>query len=213
MSRSFGPDDQKHEMNQFDEMTRAYEGTMPREFASAANLMAHPVAGFAAAGAIGLGMASHAIGLWMGTVAGMAEASRKLIEHAADAEPSAARPAKLTLVSSTPAPEAPRAAAVVASAVSASVKPVARKAVEARTGVAAQTPKPAARTGVADDLKAIAGIGPKLEKVLNGLGISTYAQVANLTKAEIDRLDDQLGFSGRIERDDWIGQARRLAGG
>lgn len=219
MSRPFEPNGTMPEMTQFEQMTKAYRDAMPREFASAVNLMAHPVAGFAAAGALGLGMASHAMGLWMGAVAGMAEASHKMLADVADAPPAPARrPARLKLVSSTPAPQA---VVAVPHTVVAEADRVARKTVAAtnkvvETPVAAQqTAKPAtaANAKAADDLKSISGIGPKLEKVLNGLGISTYEQVAKLTKAEIAKLDDQLGFAGRIERDDWLGQARRLMTG
>ncbi|NBN65661.1 polyhydroxyalkanoate depolymerase [Microvirga tunisiensis] len=65
--------------------------------------------------------------------------------------------------------------------------------------------------GVADDLKAITGVGPKLEKALNGAGIFHYWQIAGLTAAQIEELDARLDFRGRIARDNWIEQARRLA--
>lgn len=69
-------------------------------------------------------------------------------------------------------------------------------------------------TGSADDLKKIKGIGPKLEKLLNSLGVTSYAQIAAWDEAEIDRIDAQLGtFQGRIRRDDWPAQARLLAAG
>ncbi|ADZ68465.1 Polyhydroxyalkanoate depolymerase, intracellular subfamily [Polymorphum gilvum SL003B-26A1] len=64
--------------------------------------------------------------------------------------------------------------------------------------------------GVADDLKAITGVGPKLEKALNGAGIFHYWQIAALTEQQIDALDARLDFRGRIARDNWIEQARRL---
>ncbi|OCW58690.1 NADH-ubiquinone dehydrogenase [Hoeflea olei] len=64
-----------------------------------------------------------------------------------------------------------------------------------------------------DDLKAISGIGPKLEQVLNGLGVWTYAQIAAWTPEEVAWVDDYLQFSGRVERDDWIAQADALAKG
>ena len=53
---------------------------------------------------------------------------------------------------------------------------------------------------------------PKLEKVLNGLGVWTYAQIAAWTREEIAWVDDYLSFRGRIGRDDWIGQAVKLSG-
>ena len=48
--------------------------------------------------------------------------------------------------------------------------------------------------------------------MLNGLGVWTYAQIAAWTKEEIAWVDDYLSFKGRIGRDDWIGQAVKLAG-
>lgn len=66
--------------------------------------------------------------------------------------------------------------------------------------------------GVADDLKAISGVGPKLETALNGAGIFHYWQIAALTDAQIEALDTRLDFRGRIERDGWLDQARKLAG-
>ena len=66
----------------------------------------------------------------------------------------------------------------------------------------------------ADDLRQIKGVGPKLEKLLNSLGVTSYAQIAAWDDAEIDRIDSQLGtFQGRIRRDDWPAQARFLAAG
>jgi predicted flap endonuclease-1-like 5' DNA nuclease len=56
-------------------------------------------------------------------------------------------------------------------------------------------------------------VGPKLEQTLNDLGIWHYEQVASLTKTDIAWVDERLRFKGRIERDDWIGQAKALAKG
>jgi poly(hydroxyalkanoate) granule-associated protein len=62
-----------------------------------------------------------------------------------------------------------------------------------------------------DDLKLISGIGPVLEGKLHGAGIRTYEQIATLTDEEIERLESEvINFSGRIHRDDWIGQAKTL---
>jgi predicted flap endonuclease-1-like 5' DNA nuclease len=68
-------------------------------------------------------------------------------------------------------------------------------------------------TGEADDLKRIRGIGVLIEKKLNSLGILTYEQVANWTGADINRISNILDFKGRIERENWIEQARILATG
>ena len=72
-------------------------------------------------------------------------------------------------------------------------------------------PRPLDRPAAPDDLKAISGIGPKLEKVLNDLGVWTYAQIAGWRAGEIAWVDDYLSFSGRIGRDKWIEQAAALA--
>ncbi|MDN5928448.1 MAG: NADH-ubiquinone dehydrogenase [Hyphomicrobiales bacterium] len=62
-----------------------------------------------------------------------------------------------------------------------------------------------------DDLKLVSGVGPKLEQVLNGLGVWTFAQIAGWTVEEIAWVDDYLAFAGRIERDGWLKQAAALA--
>ncbi|MEO0328279.1 MAG: NADH-quinone oxidoreductase subunit NuoE [Pseudomonadota bacterium] len=64
-----------------------------------------------------------------------------------------------------------------------------------------------------DDLKLISGVGPKLEGVLHGLGIFKFDQVAKWKKAERDWVDGYLKFKGRIDRDDWVRQAKALAKG
>lgn len=64
-----------------------------------------------------------------------------------------------------------------------------------------------------DDLKRIRGIGPKNEDALNELGIYTFKQIAEWTPQNIDWVEDFMSFPGRIEREDWIGQAKTLAGG
>ncbi len=106
-------------------------------------------------------------------------------------------------------------------------KPAAtRKAIPAR----AKKPAPAPALGIAslddknrpaaikqpttpDDLKLISGVGPKLEGVLHGLGIYTFAQIAKWKKAEREWVDSYLKFKGRIERDQWVKQAKALAKG
>ena len=72
-------------------------------------------------------------------------------------------------------------------------------------------PKTLARPAAPDDLKAIAGIGPKLEQVLNGLGVWTYDQISAWTAEEVAWMEDHLGFAGRIGRDGWQEQAATLA--
>lgn len=62
-----------------------------------------------------------------------------------------------------------------------------------------------------DNLKQISGVGPKLEKTLHELGIFTFEQISKWKKAERDWVDGYLKFKGRIERDDWVNQAKQLA--
>jgi small subunit ribosomal protein S2 len=69
---------------------------------------------------------------------------------------------------------------------------------------------PAPINGKADDLKKISGVGPVLEKKLNDLGIFHYSQIAEFSQEDVVRVDETLNFKGRIERDDWIEQARAL---
>ncbi|MGJ8570819.1 MAG: hypothetical protein ACSHXI_08980 [Hoeflea sp.] len=64
-----------------------------------------------------------------------------------------------------------------------------------------------------DDLKQISGVGPKLEQVLNGLGVWTFSQIAGWQPEEAAWVDDYLQFGGRVERDSWISQAGTLAKG
>ncbi|MCB1518793.1 MAG: 50S ribosomal protein L21, partial [Hyphomicrobiaceae bacterium] len=88
---------------------------------------------------------------------------------------------------------------------------------------AEEAPKPAAAPakaasatateGVIDDLKLISGVGPALEKKLNALGITSLKQVAEFDAAETERVDAELNFKGRIEREDWIQQAKDLLAG
>lgn len=70
-----------------------------------------------------------------------------------------------------------------------------------------------APAGPADDLKMIMGIGPILEGTLNAIGITTYKQVAALTPEQIDAVETEAGFKGRITRNNWLQQADVLARG
>jgi predicted flap endonuclease-1-like 5' DNA nuclease/peptidoglycan hydrolase CwlO-like protein len=65
--------------------------------------------------------------------------------------------------------------------------------------------------GSRDNLKAIKGVGPAIEKTLNEMGIFRYRQIADMSEYDIDRIAKRLkGFRSRIYREDWIGQARDL---
>jgi len=68
--------------------------------------------------------------------------------------------------------------------------------------------------GAADDLKKIKGVGPKLEALLNSIGVFHFWQVASWGADEVAWVDENLeGFKGRVSRDDWVAQAKILAAG
>lgn len=76
------------------------------------------------------------------------------------------------------------------------------------------TPAAPAAAATADDLLLIKGLGPKLRAQMADLGITTFAQIAAWSEADIDRIDAQLGrFQGRIRRESWVEQAKLLAAG
>jgi large subunit ribosomal protein L19 len=64
--------------------------------------------------------------------------------------------------------------------------------------------------GAPDDLKLIKGIGVDLETQLKKLNVLRFDQIAGFSDEDIANVDDVLNLKGRIEKDDWIGQARTL---
>lgn len=107
--------------------------------------------------------------------------------------------------------------------VSASAPAKKAPAKKAAPAPAEEAPKAAAPTGTLkfmdapqgepDNLKDILGVGPVLEKALNGLGIYHFSQIAAFTPADIEAVEAETNFPGRIERDEWIKQAAELAKG
>ncbi len=150
-------------------------------------LMAHPTAAVAAATAVGIGITSQLAGFMLGAMQGFVEATQKT---AAAVEPSVAV-------------GEPLASVMEAVAVKPVAKPKEQKRPRAARIVEAR----------ADDLKRISGIGPKLEQVLNGMGIRQFADIARWTEKDVQRVDEQLGFAGRIVRDGWVVQAKALLKG
>lgn len=78
-------------------------------------------------------------------------------------------------------------------------------------GADANRPAPIEKPAQVDDLKQISGVGPKIEGLLNSIGIYKWEQIAKFTAREREWVDGFLKFKGRIERDDWVGQAKVLA--
>ncbi len=217
-------------MGEVDKMGESLGGTVPKEMAGAANLLTPPLAGATAMSALGIGFASHAFGVWVGAMAGAAEVSQRLMlplldgmtGGAQDFIPAAKAPAAKAKDTAT---RLIRSTQDVADGIAReSGSAVSSKGVDSvalRQAETAAAPMPEdfrqpmgmQRPRNPDDLKAIAGLGPKLEQVLNGLGIWTYRQIAAWKAEEIAWVEDTLGFKGRIGRDDWLGQAKALASG
>jgi len=65
--------------------------------------------------------------------------------------------------------------------------------------------------GEADDLTKIKSISEELKNRLNKLGVTKFDQIAELSDDDITKIDETLGLDGRMEKDDWISQARTLA--
>ncbi len=73
--------------------------------------------------------------------------------------------------------------------------------------------KPVAKATKPDDLKLIVGIGPVNERKLHGLDVRRFAQIAAWTPKDEEEFGNKLEFPGRIEREEWVRQAKNLAAG
>lgn len=91
-----------------------------------------------------------------------------------------------------------------------SPEPAMAAAAQPDTGREAVTESAAAGSG--DDLTAIKGLGPKAAEKLHDLHVTRYAQIAAWSDADVARFDRELNARGRIVRDEWVAQARALAG-
>ena len=102
------------------------------------------------------------------------------------------------------------------SSVAVSLPAVSRASPSATPKAASTSPAgavaPAPTVDRADDLKKIKGVGPRLQQTLLAMGITRFAQIAAWTDEEVAEVNAKLRFHGRIERDQWIAQARSLAG-
>ena len=99
----------------------------------------------------------------------------------------------------------------IGGAAAAPKKAAPEKAVPAK----AKTEKPVeapATSDSDDDLTKINGIGPVIAKKLAALGITTFQQIADFDENQIADVDEQLSFKGRIDREEWVDQAKKLVG-
>jgi branched-chain amino acid transport system ATP-binding protein len=133
-----------------------------------------------------------------------------------EAEPAAKRtaarkPAKAKAEPAAPVKSAPAYGIAQASkpAKAAPAKPVEKTSPKAPAALSNALKAP--RSGKADRLILIKGIGPVNEKKLNEHGIFHFDQIAAWKKADIAAAEAYLAFDGRIEREDWVGQAKVLA--
>jgi large subunit ribosomal protein L21 len=115
------------------------------------------------------------------------------------------------ILSSGAAASGIKAAVGTGSVASAAPVAAAKPAAKANAAPAkAKAAAPAAAAG-ADDLKQLSGVGPALEKKLHAAGVTSFAQIAAWTDADVAATDEQLSLKGRIEREGWIAQAKALA--
>ena len=92
-------------------------------------------------------------------------------------------------------------------AVAAEAAPAAKPAKKA-AAPKAEAPAAAPAAAGADNLKELSGVGPALEKKLHDAGVTSFAQIAAWTEADIAAMDEKLSFKGRIEREGWVAQAQ-----
>ncbi|MGL4240673.1 MAG: hypothetical protein ACRCTI_06130 [Beijerinckiaceae bacterium] len=91
--------------------------------------------------------------------------------------------------------------------------PAATAEIVAETGASPAEAMPALLDkpdGAPDDLLRIKGIGPKLGRLLNSIGVWHYRQIAGWTPAEVAWVNAKIDFNGRIQRENWQAQAAAL---
>ncbi|MCF6325819.1 MAG: hypothetical protein L3J21_00850 [Devosiaceae bacterium] len=124
--------------------------------------------------------------------------------------------APASTATSSPVKQASPAAPKKPAAATTTPEPAANPAAKDETSAAPDgKPKPLSgpRDGKKDDLKRIKGVGPKIEKTLNGLGIYHFDQVAQWSPKSVDWINGFISFKDRIQREKWIEQAAKLAKG
>ena len=115
-----------------------------------------------------------------------------------------------------PAPKAKKAKAAKPAKEAKAAAPKAEKPAKAEAPAKAEKKAPAKAKKAAaggDDLTQISGVGPVIVKKLAAAGVTTFAQVAAWSEADVEAIEEQLSFKGRVGREDWIAQAKELAKG
>lgn len=142
------------------------------------------------------------------------KATKTKADGSAAAKSSAGKPLAPATVPN-PAGSTPRRAKAAGTAASRSriETPAASKPAAAKQKPPKMPKTAPAAAVVPDDLKQIKGVGPGIEAKLNAAGINSFAQIAAWTKKQQVEFAEQLSFSGRIEREEWVSQAKTLAKG
>lgn len=140
--------------------------------------------------------------------------ARRLGEASARSAPSAeAAPQVAPAAPATPEASELEPAAEAAPRPKAKAKPAtAPKPAAPKPAAVAETPAKAEEVSGEDDLTRIKGLGPKAEAALKAGGVTTFAQIAAWSETDVEVWDDRINGRGRIERDNWVSQARDLAG-
>lgn len=138
-------------------------------------------------------------------------ATKKAAESKTAAPKAAAKP----VTQKAKAEKAPKAKAEKVEEAKAEKAPKAKaEKAKAQAAPKAKAAKPAPTASIPDNLELIKGLGPKVNTLLKGLGVTSFAQVAGWTAADVAEIDPKLGaFAGRITRDNWIDQAQLLSAG
>lgn len=162
-------------------------------------------------------LASDTVKVAAATTAGIAATSALKRSPAKQPEPAPSMPmpvAAMPKAAETMPKTAPERAKTPAKAKTAPAKPAEAK----KSAASTKSAKPAATVAKVapaanDDLTLIEGIGPVNKRKLNSLGITNFAQIASWSAKEQEDIGAKLEFPGRIEREEWVAQARELMAG
>ena len=154
-----------------------------------------------------------------GVKAAIGTALARADAHGGEAETNAARPGHRPVTSTRTATKAEKIASASDTAKADKPKKAPKKAdttkadapAKAAPKTAAPAKKAADAKGGSDDLKQLSGVGPALEKKLHDAGVTTFAQIAAWSPEDVAEMDEKLSFKGRIEREGWIDQAKKLS--
>ncbi|MCB2097817.1 MAG: 50S ribosomal protein L21 [Parvularculaceae bacterium] len=93
-------------------------------------------------------------------------------------------------------------------------KPSAKKAAEKKPAAKKEAAKKEiVAADFVDDVSLIGGVGPKLKEKLAEYGVTSLKQIADMSQADVAKMDEALDLHGRAERDEWVDQAKELVAG